>query len=205
MNVQGKNLYPLSHYIGSLTGYYMDAEGEVWSTKRGGLVKLMGSTPMKLRFGRYVEGSTRYFTLNGLSYTHEQLKNGCVYDPRFNEETNNPYERQPGGYGPKVLSAKTLGVDLAKVAEAQKVAAVSSEIRAHAKDMNSGVKDKGFIIATLDPKDGGRLIFGTKPVVHLTPESAKNEMERLANEVPGVKFVMMRIVNTIVSGGVTWE
>jgi hypothetical protein len=40
VQVQGKNLFPLSHNSQYMNGYFMDGAGEVYSTKKGTLVRL---------------------------------------------------------------------------------------------------------------------------------------------------------------------
>lgn len=39
----------------------------------------------------------------------------------------------------------------------------------------------------------------------MTADSVKRQMERLAMEHPGVKFVEFKIGQSVVAGGVTWE
>lgn len=60
----------------------------------------------------------------------------------------------------------------------------------------------GYVIAT-QTKDG--LIFGSKPKVHPSLQSAKDEMLRLATLNPGVKFIRLKIDGSVIAGAVTWE
>lgn len=196
MLVDNKNLFPLQLAYASLYDYYMDAEGEVYSKKRGALARLSGSTPY--RFGSYNRTAGKTYTLNGTSYQAVKLKAHAQAHPSFKEETHDPKKKTPGGYGPATLSAAALGVDLTKVKSS-----VPSPDRVHATSVEAGIKGKGFIITRFMPGVG--LIFSKQPAIHLTEDSARSEMERLAKEVPGTKFVMLKITNSIVSGGVTWE
>lgn len=51
----------------------------------------------------------------------------------------------------------------------------------------------------------GIVSFSARPKIHKTPESWKPEMERLAKSNPGVRFVAVSVVASIISEGVTWE
>lgn len=198
MLIDNKNLFPLKLVDERLTDYYMDADGEVYSTKRGKLARLSGSVPF--RYGSsYNRNATKTYTLNSRSYSAENLRMRAMAYPSFKEETHDPKKKIVGGYGPKVLSAAALGVDLDKV----KAPIPPLTNRAHAKSVEEGMHEKGWIICSYLPNVG--LVFSKQPAIHLTAESAKAEMERLAKEVPGTKFVLLRILNTIVSGGVLWQ
>lgn len=202
MLIDNKNLFPLTFIYPTLNGYYMDGEGNVWSTKRGKLAQLYGSTPYR-GYGRYNSSASKIYTLNGRAYNAGSLVKLVSQHADFAKETHDPLKKTPGGYGPKVLSAKALGVDLDKVKAAILPQDATSLARVHAPTLEAGIDAKGLMIAAYDPVEG--LLFTKRPAIHLTPESAKAEMERLAREVPGTKFVMVRILNTIVSGGVTWQ
>lgn len=200
MLIDNKNLFPLKFVEENLLDYWMDADGEVYSTKRGGkLTRLSGSIPYRSGFGRYSSTGTRTYTLNGKSYPAGLLRERAMAYVSFSIETYDATKKTPGGYGPKVLSAKALGVDLTKV----KGPIAPLQNRSHAASVDEGVAAKGWIICSHLPDVG--LVFSKTPAIHLTTESAKAEMERLAREVPGTKFVLLRILNTIVSGGVTWQ
>lgn len=74
--------------------------------------------------------------------------------------------------------------------------------RSHAESVEDGIKSKGSIIARVHK---GHLVFGSEPPIHLTAASVKSEMERLATAHPGVKFVELKIAQSVVAGGVSWE
>lgn len=196
MLIDNKNLFPLYRLGAHFKDYFMDGEGNIFSTKRGGVLKQLWGSRSTNRYGRS-SGGTRY-SLGGLTYDSHELVAMASRDSTFNEETHDPKKKLVGGYGPKTLSAASLGVDLTKIK-----APIPPIERSHATSVESGIEGKGWIIAAY--KSGIGLIFSKQPAIHLTAESAKSEMERLAKEVPGQKFVLLRILNTIVSGGVTWN
>lgn len=74
--------------------------------------------------------------------------------------------------------------------------------RNHAGTTEEGIKAKGSIIGRVHK---GHLVFGSEPKIHTSEESVKSEMQRLALEHPGVKFVELKIGKSVVAGGVTWE
>ena len=58
MLIDNKNLFPLTFIYSTLNGYYMDGEGDVWSTRRGKLAKLYGSTPYR-GYGSYNSSTSK--------------------------------------------------------------------------------------------------------------------------------------------------
>lgn len=198
MIIDSKNLFPLLRLGTHFRDYYMDGEGNVYSTKRGGVLRQLWGSAKQNRYGGS-SGSGRRFVMGGITYGASELVNMASSESTFKEETRDPVKERAGGYGPKTLSAASLGVDLTKV----KAPIAPQPQRSHAPTVEQGIEGKGWIIAAYKPDVG--LIFSKQPAIHLTAESAKSEMERLARDAPGTKFVLLRILNTTVSGGVTWQ
>ena len=97
------------------------------------------------------------------------------------------------------ITLNTLGADIKKM-HAKPVVGVGESH--HATSVEAGIKAKGSIIGRVHK---GRLVFGSEPKIHMTADSVKRQMERLAMEHPGVKFVEFKIGQSVVAGGVTWE
>lgn len=174
MLIEGKNLFPLE-LVGNYKGYYMDAECALYSTKRGTLSRVFGSTSS----GGY--RSERRYTLNGISYTESWLRRVAMAHSSFGTETKT------------VITAKSIGAELPKAA---------GDVRAHAPNLEAGIKAKGYMIGTLQ---NGMISFAKVPAVHTTEGSAKSEAERLARELPGTKFIYVKVMGSAMAGGVTWE
>lgn len=84
--------------------------------------------------------------------------------------------------------------------------ALNLKDRVHATAVDEGVKSRGFVIARVQTHDGQQhLQFGSKPAIHLTEASVTSEVERLAITNPGVEFVMLKVVKSAKSGGLSWN
>ena len=165
--ISGMNLYEMARMNGVFAGYYMNKDGEIYSTKSasGALERLAGSNT----------ASGRYYTLNGLSYRHDWLKNQTMTRLDFEQEVN----------------------------QAVKPAQVASPAnRSHASTTEAGIVAKGYMIGRVN---GHSIVLGSQPKIHLTLQSVNSEMERLAGSHPGVKFVRLKIDGSVVAGGVKWE
>ena len=64
------------------------------------------------------------------------------------------------------------------------------------------VKAKGIMLATIGEHD--QLVFGSKPVFHKEPKTARAEAERIAKE-SGLKVVMLQVVGAVSVGKTVWE
>lgn len=122
--------------------------------------------------------SGRYFTLSGRTHREDQLVRDARRHKLFDKETA-----------------------VAGVLEAPKTVKVDGTKRSYASSMQEAITLRGVMIAAVQ---GDRLIFGTKPKTHITEQSWKDEMTRLATVSPGTKFVAVKIVQSVVAGGVTW-
>ena len=78
--IQGQNVFDMKRVNSVFVGYYMDANGEVYSAKavQGRLTRLAGSNT----------ASGRYYTLNGRSYRHDWLKAQIMTRLDFKQEVS---------------------------------------------------------------------------------------------------------------------
>lgn len=180
MNVQGTDyLFPLEKVNYRFRGYFIDKEGQVYSTRGPGarLSRLAGS--------KQNSWSNRYYTLDGASWEHGHLIRQAKAHGDFAKETTAAIKTGPLG-GSAVLSA---------------LQARASE-RSHAKTTDEAINSRGSIIASVID---GKFVFGSNPVVHTTAESVKSELARLAMQNPGIRYVEFKINATVVSGGLNWS
>lgn len=175
MQFAGKNVFPLVKADSLFHGYFMDAEGNVYSNKAHSqrLAALNGSrTP-----------SGRYYTLNGRAYRADRLIAMAKQLPSFVMETGQATT-------PVIVSAPAAPNNQPLPVGRTKSAAAA-------------VKAKGFLLAHVGPTD--RLVFGTDPVLHLTRSTAVEEATRVASLKPGTKVVLLQIIASVVAGGTQWE
>lgn len=119
MWIDNLNLFPLKR-IGNYDGYFMDHNGHVFSTKRGGKpVRLHGSVPYR-SYGK------RIYTMNSRTISEEFLKRAAFAHADFKKET-------------------TL---VAQVQEPEDFNR-SLPNRAHATSLADGIKSKGWFIGSL--------------------------------------------------------
>jgi hypothetical protein len=123
--------------------------------------------------------SGKYYTLNGQTYSGTSIKNSAV-GTRFYAETK-------ATLGAPQVSAPAL--------------AGSPTDRSYATSIDNGIKQRGVVICSVVNE---RLVFGSDPKIHTTAASWKGEIERLARNNPGVKFIALRVDSAVVANGVTW-
>ena len=86
MELQGtKNLFPLRHLSHAYSGYYLNEQGHVFSTRgnrHGRLIRLNGSRAS-------AQYSRRYYALAGRSLSSEILLELAKADPNWEKETGN--------------------------------------------------------------------------------------------------------------------
>ena len=89
MEVGNQYLFPLTWLESFFAGYYMDAKGDVYSTRRGFPARMTGSST----------SSGVYLTLNGRSQSKTALQRRAMSHPSFKEETSGPVKAvvSPGG------------------------------------------------------------------------------------------------------------
>lgn len=82
MLIEGKNLFPLEKVTKSLPGYYMDAAGVVYSTRKGKLTQLKGLTVPSSGGVDYL-----YYTLHKVNWNAKELYANAKAHPDFLAET----------------------------------------------------------------------------------------------------------------------
>lgn len=179
MRVGNKDLFPLSR-IGDYHGYYMDKDGGVFSTKKGNLTLLQGTVPWRIGSRG---GGPRTYTLNSQTVREPFLKSAAFAHADFEKETGVPTS----------LQSKSARVSVSEE---------PTPNRAHAKTLEEGLKAKGWLIGT---KVDNAISFRSHPAIHLTEESVKDELKRLATTVPGTKFIAVKITHSVISSTLTWE
>lgn len=176
MQIGTQYLFPLSKVDSRLTGYYISADGKIYSTKQSADGRLMTGS------GSY--GSrVRYFTMNSQSYDGSVMYRRAQQHADWKTETTKP---------------------TASIAVADKTGAKVTG-RSHAASVKAGVTGRGVVIARVAVHDGvEHLLFGSKPALHMTEQSYTDEMTRLATQYPGVEFVALKVVKSVKAGGFTW-
>jgi hypothetical protein len=207
---QGKNYFPLSLILMFSSGYFMDQDGEVWSTRarHGTLTKLTGSTTSS---GRYVtlqsdrgDGqSHRYDKLRRLCKAHPQWKI-LGMDAKPSVQVAKTDLATAMGLKPAVLPTviKQMATNAIARHNATQVAIANADKRHHAPSVDAGIKARGWIISTVTE---GALTFGYQPAIHTTEDSVNAEIDRLVKLRPGKKFVKLQIQGAVTAGTVVWE
>lgn len=162
------DFFHLAEFAGAWSGYYMDEHGEIWSTKLSpDGIKLNGTT------NRYGD---RYFTLNGVKYKEDYIKN--LARPKFEAWMANRFwaakcQKSVNGF---TESVKSVAADIASTVRL----IIGSEVN-------------------------GVLSFSSNPKIHRSWDSAKAEAERLARTNVGKRFVIAELKASVVVGGVNWS
>lgn len=177
MKVGTQYLFPLSKLNSTLKDYFVSVDGKFFSTKQSPAGRQMhGAGP-----------STPYLrscTMAGPSRDGRTMYLAAKQHDDFVSETRPPSTRP--------VDARTLRG--------------TPSGRNHAMSVNEGLADKGWVIAQVAVHEGvEHLLFGSKPAIHMSEASYKDEMQRLALSKHGTKFVALKVVASVVSGGVTWE
>ena len=95
--------------------------------------------------------------------------------------------------------AKEVTPPSAKVAA---LTASSPKGRSHAASLAQGIAARGVVLAV---EEDGKLLFGSKPVIHTSEASWKDEATRVAMLNPGKRVVALKVVGAVVAGGIRWE
>lgn len=176
MLVEGKNLFPLCQLLGIRRNtYFMSAAHDVYSVARGKLVRLFGSQP--------TVGRRHSYSFQGVNGRQMVVERGALIRAATSHSTFKEH-----------TAPNTLGANMNKTQKSTKTS--------HAPTVDAGVKAKGSIIGRVHK---GHLVFGSAPAIHTTADSVKTEMERLARQYPGVKFVECKLAQSVVAGGINWE
>ena len=167
-------VFPLKSIDVYMDGYYIDRDGNVWSTKGRS-----GSAPTKLLGSTTPSG--RYYTLNKRTHRADDVFRRARNHRDFIAETS-----------PTTALTQV----------ATKATAPAALPPGRTKSAKAAVQAKGFVLATLAPND--KLVFGTEPVFHLTPNTARAEAERIAGAT-GSEVVMLNIVGKVKVQKAVWE
>lgn len=187
MNVNGViGMFPLSLIRPFYKDYYMDANGNVYSTKQRITPQLMKGTSAP-RGGRlYTFTSTNPANRLPANERGDVLFAEAKRHPSFALETN--------------LTTTPAGGLTTMPAMALKSAAKLGE-RNHAASTRDGIAQKGYIIGRLE---GEAIVFGSKPMIHTTLKSVKSEVERLAQANPGKMILYVKIEGSAIANGIAW-
>lgn len=149
-------------------------------TRDGQVFSTISKTPTRLSGSRSISGT--YFTLNRRSYRADRLLTMAKTHPEFEKETR------------QICLSKT----------EDEVTTIKD--RVHASTVAAGLNGKGWVIAQVAIHEGEQfLMFGSKPKIHMTPDSVTAELARLATTKPGTKFVSFKVDKAVVAGGLSWE
>ena len=178
MNFSGINLLPLGLLDKHLKDYYLDADFKVYSTRKMKAPILMQGTKSTA-----ASECGRVYTLDGSPYTAGFLR----------------------ALVQRNASAKELFAQhTSPITIVSKLPIIETSNLSHVYLVEQGIKDRGFVIAQVSQPDG-HLVFESKPAIHMTEQSYRSEMTRLAINKPGTKFVALQIVASAVSGDIKWE
>lgn len=187
MNINGvNNLFPLSHIRPGYVGYFMDVNGHVYSTRQF-------TTPKKLSGSTTGYGAmqrTMYtFTVTGRRNTIQEAGSTLFAEAKrhalWTKETS-------------ALAAVSMP-DFAKGLGA--VNKVDNSI--HAATVVQGIKQRGYIIGQI-VSGSDAIVFGSKPKIHMTEESVKAEVARLAAKSPGTQIIYVKIMGAATCHALAW-
>jgi len=186
MLLDGRHLFPLRLVIFSLDGYYMSKDGAVFSTN--------GSTGVLRQLNGSRTSSGHYYTLKTNTYRHDQLFAKAKAHAQFLTHTS--------GITREDVQMQRAVAQTAEAIRDLHLGDIPAGVRAHAPSVHDGITRKGVLLGTVD---GDILVFGSKPKLHLTEASWRDEAERIAKLKPGLKVVAFKIIGSVVAKGVHWE
>lgn len=170
----GLYLFSLEAINPAWRNYWMGFGGTVYSTKKS-------VVPTILKGQAASRFNSRYYTLNGRTYTSEYLYGLAKKHPDFAKETSAQPEVKVKGTSTEV------------------------QARTHAKNLDQGIAGRGYVIAKVITVDGEDVLaFGSKPSIHLSEASYADELKRLALSAPGTKFVGVKILGSAVAGALVF-
>jgi len=176
MLIANQNVFALVKMDVTMSGYFMDKDGAIFSTKSGLLKRMSGSrTP-----------GGHYFTLNKRTHRLDVLVSMARNHAHFAIETGLAKTPAP------------VAVDVAVYQGGLPVA-----LQGRTRSAASAIRIKGWMLATVGPTD--KLVFSTDAVFHLMEDTATEEAVRIATLKPGTEVVIMRVYKSVVAGGVTWK
>lgn len=176
MRIHGQNLFPLSVILPNIQ------TDKYFMSADGSVFSTARGKFVRLLGSNQYRGRT--FTVPAASLTFQCRNGGTVTVRHIELKSRATCHPSFTSHVKEEITLNTLGADH------------------HATSVEAGIKAKGSIIGRVHK---GRLVFGSEPKIHMTADSVKRQMERLAMEHPGVKFVEFKIGQSVVAGGVTWE
>ena len=187
MNVNGvRGLFPLKNINSAYDGYYMNLQGEVFSTKRFTTPqKMLGSTQ---GFGTM---KRQIYSFSSTQFRQPRTEHGTVLFA--NAKRHKDWAKE--------TAVTTDTVAMPAFGDKPKSIFPGMTDRNHAQTLQDGLKAKGYIIGQVQ---GEALVFGSKPKVHTTLTSVKAEVARLASQSPGTQIVYLKIEGAAVANGLAW-
>lgn len=173
-----QRVFPLEEVVGDGHGYFITSAGTVFITRQGTLAQMLIGTPLP----GDVDGIlNREYSVSGQYCTRASLlrlaKNSVSWNYHMVAE-----ETAPTPDIDKAPSNRSYGT------------------------VAQGLASNGAVIARVSGTGAEAFLeFGSKPKIHLTPESLKSEMTRLATANPCVRYVALKIGQSVLAGGVVWS
>lgn len=199
MNINGiLGLFPLQFVRNGFDGYYINAAGEVFSTKQYATPRKMTGGPGGRGTGRvYTFTSTDRFQRLPMNVRGDTLLADAKRHARWAIETNQYNNSAPLAANAGLVPMPAMNLTHAAAAKA----ASEKASRNHASSTADGIARKGYIIGRLD---GDAIVFGSKPVIHTSLTSVKSEVERLVQANPGKTILYVKIEGAAVANGIHW-
>ena len=188
MNINGvNNLFPLSHIRPGYVGYFMDVNGHVYSTKQFTTPrKLAGSTTGYGAMQRTIYSFTAAGRRQAVQEHGATLFAEAKRHALWTKETSTTHV---------TVSMPDFAKGLGNVNK------VDDSI--HAATIVQGIKQRGYIIGQV-VSGSGAIVFGSKPKIHMTEESVKAEVARLAAKSPGTQIIYVKIMGAATSHALAW-
>lgn len=224
MNIQGVDgLFPLTNIDSRLNGYYMNRSGAIYSTKQ--YTKPARLTGQSVR-GGHGNGGYRNYTLtlangygrntaqtfsdsnllrqatNHPAWVFETVSSSVPTIPTQQSITKDPsvLTKMPANLGKAPVSVATPAVPPQAALPFQPATQAATPSN-HATTLVQGIYQRGFIIGRVE---NGVILFGSKPPIHLTEDSVKAEVARLAAKSPGTQIIWVKIQGAATVNGINW-
>lgn len=221
MNIQGiDGLFPLAKIDFRLQGYYINRVGSVFSTKQ--YQKPSRLTGQGVRGGAS-NGGYRNYTLTLISgvgrgiaktFSDVDLARRATAHPDWAKETTTSavgttasqqsitkdpsiLTKMPASLGKSAVPAPVPSLNAVGIPTLPTPPVASN----HATTLVQGIYLRGFIIGRVE---NGVILFGSKPPIHLTEDSVKAEVARLAAKSPGTQIIWVKIQGAATVNGINW-
>ena len=176
MNVYWREFFPLVLCGDHWSRYFVDGNGDIYSTRSGVPVKLKGTT----------RGEYRIFTLDGRRVRQDIVINRA---------------KQHKDYSAYIGDAQTEKLKNSGDAQTEKLKN-SGGLNGREFSIAAAIPKRGFMLASLNEK--GNPIFAHKPVFHDKEATAEEEAIRISG-LTGKKVVIFKIIGAVKVGGAVWE